>query len=184
MKAMAGIALCVLLLLSCQAQMRSPQVRIPQPAGDATIVRNPGLGCTTTAGVDRFTATSWRVGESQYYVPYVYKSQLQDFTIVKPIDECTPKLLQAIATGTRFQYAGVRRNNLDFGPLLIFSLQQVTVSSYQTSGSQSMPAGAETLTLHYSIIDVRVQYDGTNYSDYCYDALRATGGMGCTIIGP
>jgi type VI secretion system secreted protein Hcp len=79
------------------------------------------------------------------------KATFQDFSMIKPVDELSPKLMLATATGKHFKKATIDVFGEDgpgAPPIMTWELQDVLVSSIQFSAGGDVPA--DSISLSYA----------------------------------
>jgi type VI protein secretion system component Hcp len=79
------------------------------------------------------------------------KATFQDFSMIKPVDELSPKLMLATATGKFFKKATIDvfgEGGPGSPPIMTWELQEVLVSSLQFSAGGDVPA--DSLSLSYA----------------------------------
>ncbi len=80
------------------------------------------------------------------------KVAVQDVTITKYVDRCTPNLMQKICTGEHYKEAKLTIRKAGADPLeyLVLTMKDVLVTSYSTGGSGGEDKLTETITLNFA----------------------------------
>jgi type VI secretion system secreted protein Hcp len=132
------------------------------------------LGCSTSLGTDAFDVLAWSLGASNP-VDLVGggggaagKVNVQDLSVSKAFDACSPALLGAVTTGKAFPNLTLAATNKD-GTTTTVTLSDVRVSSWSAGGS-STTAASETVSFAFSKFCV---VDGSSGAKFCYD-LKAS----------
>jgi type VI secretion system secreted protein Hcp len=84
------------------------------------------------------------------------RSNIQDMHFTKVVDQASPNLFLACATGKHFDNATVtvRRAGEDPQEYLIYKLTEVFVSSITTSGHEGGGIGQESVSLNFSKVEI------------------------------
>jgi type VI secretion system secreted protein Hcp len=130
-----------------------------------------GLNCTTTAGTDAFSVLAWSWGASNSGDftsgggGGAGKVNIQDVSLTKPFDACSPALLGAVATGKHYPSLTLTQSNSD-GTVTTLALTDVIVSSWSAAGSVNTEAATENVTFGFAKVCLT---DGGSGSKFCYD---------------
>jgi|KBSSwiS6_1023812.scaffolds.fasta_scaffold59704_1 type VI secretion system secreted protein Hcp len=137
----------------------------------AIAVNVNGLGCSTTAGTDAFSALAWSWGAtntgdlSSGGGGGAGKVNAGDVNVSKPFDACSPLLFGAVATGKHFQSLTLTQSNSD-GTATTLQLTDVIVSSWQAGGSVASQAASENVSFAFAKVCLT---DGPSGTKFCYD---------------
>jgi len=129
------------------------------------------LGCSTGAGTDAFSASSWSWGAtnpgdlSSGGGGGAGKVNVSDVNLTKAFDACSPALFGAVATGKHFPTLTLTHSNSD-GTVTTLALTDVIVSSWSAGGSVNSEGASETVSFAFGKVCLT---DGGSGSKFCYD---------------
>ena len=129
------------------------------------------LGCSTALGADAFEVQAWSWGASNAVdlsAPGgggAGKVNVQDLSLTKAFDACSPALLGGVATGKAFPSLTLAASNKD-GSTTTVTLTDVRVSSWQAGGSTASAAAFESVSFAFSKVCLA---DGSSGAKFCYD---------------
>jgi len=128
------------------------------------------LGCSTALGTDAFEVQAWSWGASSPVDVSgggggAGKVNVQDLSLTKAFDGCSPALLGGVATGKAFPSLTLAASNKD-GSTTTVTLTEVFVSSWQVGGTSTSAAAFESVSFAFSKVCLT---DGSSGAKFCYD---------------
>ena len=129
------------------------------------------------------------------------KVSAEELAITKYIDKATPKLFEALASGQHVAEAKIVVRNAGGNPVeyLKYTLKDIMVSSYSTSGSSGEDRPTESISFNYGKIEVEYTelnadgtpgkvtvrgWDVTKKQTYCPDAAGTCGDVPAAVFTP
>lgn len=166
---LAVVAICAMAANS-QSGKAAPQAA-PQASGSSVItVTLDGLACTTPAGTNTFPAQSWSFGASNTGTiggggGGAGRANVQDLSLLKMFDACSPALFGGVVTGKHFSKLTLVHSD-GKEPLMTVTLSDVLITSYQLGGSQGSSVPTESISVNFAKISIADSDSGTGF---CYD---------------
>jgi type VI protein secretion system component Hcp len=146
------------------------------PSGKSAIAVTLGsLGCSTGLGTDAFEVQAWSWGASNPVDVIgggggsAGKVNVQDLSLTKAFDGCSPALLGAVSIGKGFPSLTLVASNKD-GTTTSVVLSDVRVSSWQVGGTSASAAAVESASFAFSKVCLT---DGSSGAKFCYDLKAA-----------
>jgi type VI secretion system secreted protein Hcp len=142
------------------------------------VVAVEGLGCTTPSGPGTFPASAWSFGVSNTADVSsgggggAGKANVNDLSVTKAFDACSPSLFGGVVVGKHYKSVTLTQSGKKDSDLLVVTLTDVLVSSYQISGNQSQEDPFESLSFNFAKICI---FESSSGSKFCYDRATATG---------
>lgn len=134
------------------------------------VVTVDGLTCTTSAGTGAFSALTWSFGANQTIDTNTGggsgagKASLSDVTITKRTDSCSPLLFGDVVTGKRIAHVTIVQQDNNRDDVFTVKLDEVIISKYQLSGSQSDEVPTEQISFNFARITIMDSSTGTKFS--------------------
>lgn len=145
---------------------------IAQDKGGSTIsVKVENLNCSTPLGSGTFNVQSWSFGASNTGDTSggggggAGKATVTDLSVRKKFDQCSPALFGAVTTGKHYKSATLTQEDKK-GPVMVVTMSDVVVSSYQLGGSQADRDPMEAVMFNFSKICIN---DVDSGSSVCFD---------------
>lgn len=167
MTKLVAIALVALCPAVAAAQKNQP----PPPASTITL-QIPGLNCQTPAGTGIFKveAWSWGASNSSSFIggtPGAGKPSIQDLSVTKAFDGCSPALLGLVTSGNVIKEVILTQTGADVTRTTTVQLEGVLVSSWSLSSSTSQSAPFESVSFNFRKVCVT---DTATSASVCYDS--------------
>jgi len=170
------LTVLMILLLSFAAVAAAqgpPGLEKKTPPVNSTItIKIAGLGCTTAAGSNTFSASSYSFGATQSASTGTGggggagKATVEPLRANKSFDECSPALFGSVLTGQHVQTVDLVHQDDKGNPILTITLTDALITSYQIGGSQSSDAPQETIAIDFKKICVSEPNGGNRL---CFD---------------
>jgi type VI secretion system secreted protein Hcp len=145
-----------------------------EPAPSSTIILQlPGLNCSTAAGQGTFKvlAWSWGASNSGTVLGGAGKANLQDLSVTKLFDGCSPAILGAVTTGAFLKSATLTQvGGADVNKTTTIRLNGVQLSSWSLGSTINEEAPSENLSLNFTEICITDTASGAR--EVCYDAAE------------
>jgi len=132
------------------------------------VVTVEGLTCTTSAGTGMFPALTWSFGATQTTTAggggaAAGRANISDVSVTKRTDSCSPLLFGDVATGRRVPRVTIVQQDNNRDDVFTVLLEDVIVSSYQLSGSQSEEVPTESISFNFSRITITDNISGNRF---------------------
>jgi type VI secretion system secreted protein Hcp len=133
------------------------------------LVTVEGLTCTTSAGTGMFSALTWSFGASQPTGTTTGgggatgRANMTDVTVSKRTDSCSPVLLGDVALGKHIPRVTIVQQDNNRDDVFSVVLQDVIISSYQLSGSQSDEVPSESISFNFAKITITDAISGNKF---------------------
>ena len=181
MKKIAILTFMLMLLAICSVGQST--LIAPPPTATPSIVvtiSGPGFNCSTTLGRGTLAAESWSFSSTLSIITETgtgtgirSKANIKDLFIQKNFDNCSPALFAQLAqrkalntvTLTQADKSSEDRRNT----LLIVTLTNVFVSSYQIAGGPTSDTPVESVGFSFDKICIKSTDNGASM---CYDVLK------------
>ncbi len=167
MRKVTFVAAAFILLLATTAWSEDKE-----PKAAATItVKVDGLTCTTSLGSGTFPVHAWAFGATQSIASGsgggagAGKAMVSDLSVQRKFDECSPALFGVVTTGKHFQTLTLTQQDKK-GPVMIVTLTDILISSYQLSGSQANVDPVESVSFNFAKICIN---DVGSGAKVCFD---------------
>jgi type VI secretion system secreted protein Hcp len=160
--------LAVTILLAATASAQNGQAR-GFGRRSTIVVTVEGLSCTTSAGTGMFPALSWSFGATQTVSTTAGggagagKANITDVTVTKRTDSCSPILFGDVATGRHIARVTIVQQDNNHDDVFNVVLQDVIVSSYQLSGTQSDEVPTEQISFNFARITLTDAISGNKF---------------------
>lgn len=159
--------ICLVLALaavstSAVAQVATTAVEPAEKTTPVITLKVDGLTCTTPVGTGTFRALSWTFGASQPATSTatggstsVGKVNIQNLSIVKDFDECSPKLFAAVTSGQKLTTVTLTQTDAGGKTILMtVKLQTVGITQFQLGGSPTSDHPGEQISFSFARITV------------------------------
>jgi type VI secretion system secreted protein Hcp len=165
-----SIAISVLVLSVAAAAQGPPQVAAkPQASIEAKLT---GLTCTTAAGTATFAVQAWSWGASNSSTftsgggSGAGKANIQDLSVSKKFDECSPSLFGGVATGKHFTSLLLTSEDDKGNVVSTVTLTDVLITSWSIGGSTANATPVENVTFAFAKVCLAETAGGTKF---CWD---------------
>lgn len=126
------------------------------------------IGCTTPVGSNTFNALSWSFGANQASSSAALggaassgRVNIQNLTIVRAFDECSPRLFAAVASGQKQPQLILTQTDAGGKTVLMtVKLQNVGVANYQIGGSPGSDQPSEQISFSFTKISITNNVNG------------------------
>ena len=170
---------CVL-LLTAAVVAENPHSENAKAAASHSIivVKLNGLNCTTKAGTNMFDVLAWSWGASNSGSVHVGggagagKANIQDLSVSKNFDQCSPVLFGAVSLGTHLKDVTLTQEDGKGNVLLTVTMTEVAVSSWSIGGTVSTELPSENVTFNFAKVCIA---DASTSTQACFDTTTNTG---------
>jgi type VI secretion system secreted protein Hcp len=142
-----------------------------------TVNLNDASICTTSLGGGIFPALSWSFGATHPISTSVGgeggggKAQVNDLSISKRTDACSPALFNEVVTGKHIAKVTLTQEDTKKDDTFRVTLEEVLLSSYQIGGTLNDEVPTEQVSFHFTKICLE---DIQTSSKTCYNAATNT----------
>jgi type VI secretion system secreted protein Hcp len=172
--------LACVLLLTAAVVAESPHSENAKAAASHSIivVKLNGLSCTTTAGTNMFDALAWSWGASNSGSfstgggAGAGKANIQDLSVSKKFDQCSPKLFGAVTLGSHLKDVTLTQEDGKGNILLTVTMTEVLVSSWSIGGAVNDELPMENVTFAFAKVCIA---DASTSTQACFDKTTNAG---------
>jgi type VI secretion system secreted protein Hcp len=175
-KKLTVLMILILTFAAVAAAQGPPGLEKKTPPVNSTItIKIAGLRCTTAAGSNTFTASSYGFGATQTASTGTGggggagKATIMPLNATKSFDACSPDLFGSVVLGQHLQTVELVHQDDKGNTILTINLTDALITSYQIGGSQSNETPQEIISIDFTKICISEPSSGNKL---CFD--RAT----------